>query len=469
MLRLASKLAYRSRSRRRGRRRERPWRPRAVADSATSLASTSLESRLEPLALGADSAPASRDRRDTVGGIAEAIAGEAPIASSEASPALDHGTEDPSRAPTVRSFAHRRRMAHGSTDLGSRPSTCWWRASHLWRRDVCHLAIESGGLCLSDLVGSGGGAVSDRTRASGIVGAEAAPRGVDRALPRREHPGRGPRRSLDRRTSPSGAGGRAPPEETGTIPEPTPSMAGTIARRRVVGRHAAYHAAMASRGDDEEDLRQSHETLIPRACLRDDRRPAAPGARRPCGAWPARRHSRGSAGLTPREPRPRAGGRGADQLGDRDRLVISEKTVGHHVSSILGKLGSLPVRRPKLAPKIGKSHSQHREGPMRRHDDSYRRGSTKGEVECPLHRRAHLRRGPRLPTTDDGALPSLVVENNAARRTWLHSYSRRTGERRSASTTARARTIRRRRRATGSRDSITPIRVLDPYFYVYAA
>ena len=139
----------------------------------------------------------------------------------------------------------------------------------------------------------------------------------------------------------------APPEEIGELPEPF--------QLELAGDHAAaaaewdllgspYDAAIALAGsDDEDDLKRSHERLL------------ALGAR-PAAAIVARRlRERGVRGVA-RGPRPatrehpagltRREGEVLESLAQgltnaeiAERLVISEKTVGHHVSAILGKLG----------------------------------------------------------------------------------------------------------------------------------
>jgi hypothetical protein len=78
-----------------------------------------------------------------------------------------------------------------------------------------------------------------------------------------------------------------------------------------------------------------------------------------------------------------------------------------------------------------------------------------------------------IPTTDDGARACLsVIENNTEKGvTWLHSYV--TEDRRKTFCVYDGPSPEAIRQ-TASRnglpvDSITPIRVLDPYFYYYAA
>jgi DNA-binding CsgD family transcriptional regulator len=136
-------------------------------------------------------------------------------------------------------------------------------------------------------------------------------------------------------------------EETGPLAEPF--------ELELAGRHAdaaaawdllecPYEAAIALAGsDDADDLHRSHERLLalgaqPAAAIvaRRLRERGARGVVR--GPRPATRAH--PAGLTPREQAV------LDLLADgltnaeiADRLVISAKTVGHHVSAILGKLG----------------------------------------------------------------------------------------------------------------------------------
>jgi DNA-binding CsgD family transcriptional regulator/tetratricopeptide (TPR) repeat protein len=137
------------------------------------------------------------------------------------------------------------------------------------------------------------------------------------------------------------------PEDARNVPEPFAlELAGDhrAAAEWWQGHDCQYEAAMSLlQSDNEVDLRRSHEI-----CIKLGAKPAASLAAQKLREHGVRGLARGPrastrehpAGLTTRELEVlELLGKGLTNAEIASRLVISEKTVGHHVSAILGKLG----------------------------------------------------------------------------------------------------------------------------------
>ena len=155
------------------------------------------------------------------------------------------------------------------------------------------------------------------------------------------------------------------------------------------------------------------------------------------------------------------------------RLVISEKTVGHHVSAILGKLGvGSRYEAAKLPPKIGSSRPKIGSAPdaaPSRGLLASRRPTRRKEEDASLPGGADVSRRARDPL-DRRRRPRLPERGREQRRRGRHlaPLVRHRGRRKTFCVydgpTPEA--VRQTAARNGLPvDAITPVRVLDPYFH----
>jgi len=237
-----------------------------------------------------------------------------------------------------------------------------------------------------------------------------------------------------------------------------------------------YEAALALvDAAEEEPLREALEQLRRLGAARTSaivlRRLRGRGARGlPRGPRPATRSN--PAGLTAREQEVLAlvaEGRRNGEIAER--LVVSRKTIDHHVSAILRKLAFAAAARPRpkpassgSSPKIGNHPSQDREGCR----------CSSGAVALPsrampryLVERAFTERWDAGADVEE--LCRQILDRNRDEVTWLHSYVSEDG--RKLFCVYESPTPEAIRKSAGRNDlpvdTITSIRVLDPYQYFH--